>query len=124
MKDRILEAYRENHTELLKMARHGEIEEEAYCKGYEEALNFVFSLLETEEEYRTARLVECTDYDTTYGTLYFKHTTTDELQKKIYDLKRRYNEDGDNEWCIDDIIEELPSEWECYLADGDDIIEI
>lgn len=124
MKNRILQAYDDNHAELLKMARHGEIEEEAYCKGYEEALDFVLSLLETEAEYRTARLVECTNYDTTYGTLYFKRTTADEVQGKIYDLKRRHHNDGDDGWCIADIIEELPSEWECYLADSDDIIEI
>jgi hypothetical protein len=124
MKDRILQAYKDNHAELLEMARYGDFEEETYCKGYEEALNFVLSLLETEEGYRTARLVECTDYDTTYGTLHFKNATADEVQDEIYNLKRKRHEIGDDGWCIADIIEDLPSEWGCYLTERDELIEI
>lgn len=50
MKNQILEAYKENHAELLKMQKHGMIEEEYYCKGYEEALNFVLSLLTNDKK--------------------------------------------------------------------------
>ena len=45
MKDRILQAYEDNHTELIKMEKYGDIEEAMYCKGYEQALEFIMSLL-------------------------------------------------------------------------------
>lgn len=45
MKDRILQAYKDNHIELINAKQSGDFEEYAYCKGYEEALNFVLTLL-------------------------------------------------------------------------------
>ena len=43
IKEKIISAYKENHKELI--ANYGQTEEEYYCKGYEEALNFVMSLM-------------------------------------------------------------------------------
>ena len=124
MKNRILQAYKDNYAELVKNAKHGEIEEYAYCKGYEEALNFVLSLLETAETYRTARLVDCIDSGTTYGTLRFKTATAEEVQAEIYAVKSRYANNGNDEWTIWDVIDEMPSEWDCTLDRNTDTINI
>ena len=73
-----------------------------------------------------ARLVECSDHDYDYGILHFKNASLDEVQNKIYEIKNKfYNEDFDD-WTIDDVLEEFPEEWECWMEakDNDEYLEI
>ena len=73
-----------------------------------------------------ARLVECTDYDTTYGILTVENASVDEVQDKIYEIKNRFYDDGFDDWCIDDVLNEFPEEWEWVYTrtDDNDIIRI
>lgn len=45
MEDKIIIAFRDNHKDLLKAIRNDDYEEEAWCRGYEQALRFTISLL-------------------------------------------------------------------------------
>ena len=45
MKNRILQAYRDNHIEWINAKQTDNFEEEAYCEGFETALEFVMALL-------------------------------------------------------------------------------
>lgn len=45
MKDKIITAYKDNHKDLLRARAVGDVEEELLCKGYEQAIEFVLSLL-------------------------------------------------------------------------------
>lgn len=72
-----------------------------------------------------ARLVECSDYDMTYGILTVENASAEEVQNKIYEIKNRFNNEGFDDWCIDDVFAEFPDEWEWDFADnGDETIEI
>jgi hypothetical protein len=44
MVNKIILAFQENHKELLEVKKHGEIEEEFFCEGYENAINYVLVL--------------------------------------------------------------------------------
>ena len=73
-----------------------------------------------------ARLVECSDHDYDYGILHFKNASLDEVQKKIYEIKAQFYDEDFDDWMIDDVLEELPEEWECWLesTDCDEYLEI
>lgn len=74
-----------------------------------------------------ARLVECSDYDVQYGILTVENVSTMEVQKKIYEIKKRFYEEDNYSWCVDDVFEEFPEEWEWdFVRTNDDeaIIEI
>ena len=71
-----------------------------------------------------ARLVECSDYYTQYGILPVKGVSSKEVQKKIYEIKNRFQSEGFDDWCIDDVFAEFPEEWEWELTQGYDVIEI
>lgn len=45
MENRIVIAFKDNHKDLLRAKRNGDYEEELWCKGYEQAMNFVLGLL-------------------------------------------------------------------------------
>ena len=73
-----------------------------------------------------ARLVECSDYDVQYGILTVENVSTMEVQKKIYEIKNRFYKEGFEDWCIDDVLEEFPEEWEWDFVQTnyDEAIEI
>lgn len=45
MKSKLITAYKDNHEDLLNAKESGDYEEELLCKGYEQAMDFVLSLL-------------------------------------------------------------------------------
>lgn len=59
-----------------------------------------------------ARLVECSDYDVQYGILIVENASLKEVQEKIYEIKNRFFYEGFDDWCIDDVFEQFPEEWE------------
>ena len=73
-----------------------------------------------------ARLVECSDHDCQYGILTVENVTLEDVQKKIYEIKNRFYEDGFDGWCIDDVFEQFPEEWEWefHSSQADEAIEI
>lgn len=74
-----------------------------------------------------ARLVECSDHDYLYGILTVENVSLKEVQDKIYEIKRKFNDEGFNGWCIDDVFEEFPEEWEWNFTQtdyNDEAIEI
>ena len=71
-----------------------------------------------------ARLVECSDYDIQYGILTVENVGVNTVQDKIYDIKNKFNDEGFDGWCIDDILAEFPEEWEWDYVSTDNVIEI
>ena len=73
-----------------------------------------------------AKLVECSDYDVQYGILTVENVSIEAVQNKIYEIKNRFYEEGFDDWCIDDVLEQFPEEWEWELVqtDYDEAIEI
>ena len=71
-----------------------------------------------------ARLVECSDYDITYGILTVERVSVEEVQNKIYEIKNKFFEEGFNDWCIDDVLEQFPEEWEWDYVQADNVIEV
>ena len=59
-----------------------------------------------------ARLVECSDWDVQYGILTVENVSLEEVQAEIYEIKRRFDEEGFDDWCVDDVLEQFPKEWE------------
>lgn len=41
-----------------------------------------------------ARLVECCDRDISYGFLVVENVSVEEVQKKIYEIKHKFHEEG------------------------------
>lgn len=58
------------------------------------------------------KMIDCTD-GTFYGYLEVKNTSAEEVQKKINDIKFQFYEDDFDDWQIDNLLSELPREWEC-----------
>lgn len=73
-----------------------------------------------------ARLVECSDHDVQYGILTVENVSIEEVQNKIYEIKTRFSNKEFDDWCIDDVFEEFPEEWEWYYESyqPDETIEI
>ena len=71
-----------------------------------------------------ARLIECSDYKHTYGILEVKDVSIDKVDDKICEIKGRFEEEGFDEWCIEDVLNEFPDEWEWGYWDGDYAIAI
>ena len=73
-----------------------------------------------------ANLVECCGHDYVYGILTVKGVSTEEVQKKIYEIKNdeKFLEENPD-WTIDDVFEHFPKEWEwVFEHSADDTIEI
>ena len=73
-----------------------------------------------------ANLVECCGHDYVYGILTVEEVSTEEVQKKIYEIK---NDEkflkGNPDWTIDDVFEHFPKEWEWdFEHSTDNTIEI
>ena len=73
-----------------------------------------------------ARLVECSDHDCQYGILTVENVDLKEVQDKIYEIKNKFYDEGFENWCIDDVLEKFPTEWEWDFVhtDYDEAIEI
>ena len=71
-----------------------------------------------------ARLVECSDYDVLYGILTVEGVSAEEVQNKIYEIKSKFDKEGFDEWCIDDVLEQFPEEWEWDITQVNNVIEI
>lgn len=71
-----------------------------------------------------ARLVECSDYDEMYGILTVKNISAKEVQDKIYDIKNKFCDEGNYSWCVDDVLEKFPDEWDWDFERVVDILEI
>jgi hypothetical protein len=41
MQEKIILAFQDNHKDLLRARKNGDVEEEFYCNGYEDAMLFV-----------------------------------------------------------------------------------
>ena len=73
-----------------------------------------------------ANLVECSDHDVIYGILTVYNVSTEEVQNKIYEIKnnKKFLEENPG-WCIDDVFEYFPDEWNWEFDCGaDDVVEI
>ena len=71
-----------------------------------------------------AMLVECTDYDTVYGILTVENVSAQEVQHQIYEIKKRFHNEGNDCWSIDDVLEQLPEEWDWDFERGIRLVEI
>lgn len=73
-----------------------------------------------------ARLVECSDHDYQYGILTVENVDLKEVQDKIYEIKRKFCDEGFDDWCLDDLFEKFPEEWkwEFNSCQAEDTIEI
>ena len=47
-----------------------------------------------------ARLVECSDHDCLYGILTVENVSLKEVQDKIYEIKRKFNDEGFDGWWV------------------------
>ena len=45
MRDKLEQAFRDNHFDMLEARKNGDLETEMECKGYETAMYFVLGLL-------------------------------------------------------------------------------
>ena len=59
-----------------------------------------------------ARLVECTDHKVAYGILTVNSKSVDEVQSKIYKIKKYFDEIGKDDWGITDVLECFPEDWD------------
>lgn len=73
-----------------------------------------------------AKLVECCEHDYVYGILTVERVSTEEVQKKIYEIKNDEKFLKENpDWTIDNVFEHFPKEWEWdFEHSTDNIIEI
>ena len=71
-----------------------------------------------------AMLVECTDYDYVYGILEVKNVDEEMVQQKIYEIKNKFYEEGFDDWTIEDVLEQFPSEWDWEYNQTKSKIEI
>lgn len=71
-----------------------------------------------------AKLVECTDYHTTYGILAVENVKAEEVQEKIYEIKNKFYTQGFYDWTIEDVFDEFPEEWEWSFDSNFDTLEI
>lgn len=77
-------------------------------------------------DYQVLQLVECSDYDTIYGTILLnkKHDIND-FQQAIYNTKNKFYDNGFEYWCIDDVLQdEVFEQFDYIWLDTPGIIEI
>lgn len=72
-----------------------------------------------------ANLVECSDHDYTYGILVVENVSIEEVQQTICEIKKELYDNGIDDWCLDDVFEKFPENWEWDWEPGtDNIVEI
>lgn len=57
------------------------------------------------------KLVECSDSDVEYGALIMPENLIDIVQQEIYAIKERWYEEGFDEWCTEELIEEVQKKY-------------
>ena len=57
------------------------------------------------------RLVDCCDHDCQYGFLTLENVSLEEVQNKIYEIKKGFYKKEFYDWTLDDLFEEFPEEW-------------
>ena len=73
-----------------------------------------------------ADLVECCGHDCVYGILTVEGISTEEVQKKIYEIKNdeKFLEENPN-WTIRDVLGKFPEDWKWTFENSpDDTVEI
>lgn len=58
-----------------------------------------------------AELVESTDHKTCYGLLTVENASEEEVQNKIDEIKGRFQEEGVDDYTIEDIFNLFPHDW-------------
>lgn len=72
-----------------------------------------------------AKLVECSDYKTEYGILTVENASMEAVENKIYEIKREFVENGNDEWTLDDVFEKFPEDWTWnFESSTDNMIKI
>ena len=71
-----------------------------------------------------ARIVKYDDYNGRYGILIVKNISIEEVKTKITKIKNRFYDEGILEWCIDDVFDHFPEEWEWHYIQTNDVITI
>lgn len=72
-----------------------------------------------------ANVTDCSDHDAMYGVLTVKDKTLEEVQNKIYEIKKEFEDSGKDDWDIDDLLAKFPKDWEySFESTTDDVIEI
>ena len=71
-----------------------------------------------------AKLVECSDYDVTYGILTVENVSEERVQDKIYEIKNKFYDDGFEDWTIEDVLMAFPPEWEWNYESNVGTLEI
>lgn len=67
------------------------------------------------EEACYVKLVDCSDSDE-YGIIVATGITPDEIQRKILEIKSNFSDD--EEWEIEDVLEQFPEEWDWNYISG------
>ena len=67
-----------------------------------------------------ANLVDCCDHDATYGILIVENVSIEEVQQKIYEIKKEFCDNNFDDWCLDDVFEKFPENWEWDFEQGTD----
>lgn len=70
------------------------------------------------------RLIDCSDYEVNYGFIVLHNVSVKEMQDKIDEIKGKFFHEDNYGWCIDDVLAELPAEWEWEYHTGDEYILI
>lgn len=62
---------------------------------------------------KTFRIEDCNDCRIIYGLLEIEspEVTSSEVQEKIDEIKSRFQEEGNDEWAINELFERFPSDW-------------
>lgn len=71
-----------------------------------------------------ARVVECSDYDVTYGVLTIENVTEKEVQEKIYEIKNGFLDEGVDDWIVDDVLAKFPDGWKWSFERNVGLLEI
>ena len=75
---------------------------------------------------RIIKVVECCDHKEVYGYLEIENVSVEEVQQKIYKIKnsKKFLKECPD-WCIDDVFERFPSNWNWnFILDDENIVEI
>lgn len=57
------------------------------------------------------KLVECTDSDVEYGALIMPKNLIKIVQKEIYKIKKIFDEEGFDDWSVEDIMKRLQEKY-------------
>ena len=70
------------------------------------------------------RVVECEDHDVNYGILKVKDKSEEEIQSKIYEIKKEFEKKNISDWTVEDVFKEFPKDWHWLYYGADAVVEI